>query len=51
VKEITLIGVRGEVDRRTEKPAPGWIPRNRTWRWGDFEFEKFQIHDLLLTLQ
>jgi len=49
VKECRLRGVRGVIDRRTEKTDPNWKPTRRKWQRGDFEFENFQVYDLFLT--
>src|SRR5690349_19407249 len=51
VKEARIKGVRGTVDRRTERNDPNWRPRNRKWQRGDYELTDFTLEDLLITLQ
>jgi hypothetical protein len=50
VKEIVVKGVRGVVDRRTEKPDAEWQPVRRKWQRGDFELARFIGADALITL-
>lgn len=51
VKELTARAIRGTIDRRTERYDPNWKPVRRTWQRGDFEFTKFLVEDILITLQ
>ncbi|KAJ3095299.1 Mitochondrial distribution and morphology protein 31, mitochondrial precursor [Phlyctochytrium planicorne] len=50
IKECTLKGVRGVVDRRHIVWDPNWVPSRRHPLPGDFEMEKFVVEDLLLTI-
>jgi len=50
VKEAVLKGVRGVIDRRTEKPIPNWKPTRLVWQRGDFELVSFSVYDMLITL-
>ena len=50
VTELTARGMRGLLDRRTEKPDPNYKAVRRTWQRGDFEFEKLIVEDVLVTV-
>jgi len=43
VKEISVRGVRGVVDRRTEWQNPNWKPRSWDIGWGDFHFQNVKV--------
>ncbi|KAI9199384.1 mitochondrial distribution and morphology proteins-domain-containing protein [Polychytrium aggregatum] len=50
VKECTMKGVRGVVDRRHIWWDPNWVPSCREPQPNDFELDKFVIEDLLVTV-
>ncbi|KAI8799970.1 mitochondrial distribution and morphology proteins-domain-containing protein [Cladochytrium replicatum] len=50
VKECTMKGVRGVVDRRHIQWDPNWKPSRREAQSGDFELDRFVIQDMLLTI-
>ena len=51
LKECTLQGVRGNVDRRHLWWDSDWKPTRRPYtRSSQYEIEKFNIHDLLVTI-
>jgi distribution and morphology protein 31 len=50
VKECTMKGVRGVVDRRHITWDPDWVPTRRRPLIGDFEMDRFIVEDLLLTV-
>ncbi|KAI8811041.1 mitochondrial distribution and morphology proteins-domain-containing protein [Cladochytrium replicatum] len=50
VKECTMKGVRGVVDRRHIQWDPNWKPSRREAQTGDFELDRFVIQDMLLTI-
>jgi len=48
VQDVRLRGVRGYVDRSTEKYDPDWKPTRRRWSRGDFDLDRVVAHDVLL---
>ncbi|TPX71395.1 hypothetical protein SpCBS45565_g01096 [Spizellomyces sp. 'palustris'] len=51
IKECTLKGVRGVVDRRHITWSDDWVPKRRDPQPGDFEITKFVVEDLLITIR
>ncbi|KAJ3124105.1 Mitochondrial distribution and morphology protein 31, mitochondrial precursor [Nowakowskiella sp. JEL0407] len=50
IKECTMKGVRGTVDRTHIKFDPNWTPKKRQQQFGDFELDRFVVEDLLFTV-
>lgn len=51
VKECSLKGVRGEIDRRHLQWDAAWTPARRVGVQGDFEIENFTLQDLLVSVR
>ncbi|KAJ3144482.1 Mitochondrial distribution and morphology protein 31, mitochondrial precursor [Geranomyces variabilis] len=51
IKECSVKGVRGEVDRRHVVWPEDWVPTRRTPQAGDFEMSRFVVEDLLITIR
>ncbi|KAI8816063.1 mitochondrial distribution and morphology protein family 31/32 [Fimicolochytrium jonesii] len=51
IKECSIKGVRGEIDRRHVEWPADWIPKRREPQSGDFEMTRFVIEDLLVTIR
>ncbi|KAJ1549296.1 Mitochondrial distribution and morphology protein 31, mitochondrial precursor [Cladochytrium tenue] len=50
IRECTMTGVRGVVDRRHIIWDPDWVPTRRKPHENDFMMSKFVVEDLLLTI-
>ncbi|KAI8922532.1 mitochondrial distribution and morphology protein family 31/32 [Powellomyces hirtus] len=51
IKECSLKGVRGEIDRRHVEWPEDWTPIRREPQAGDFEMSRFVVEDLLVTIR
>ncbi|KAI9093037.1 mitochondrial distribution and morphology proteins-domain-containing protein [Phlyctochytrium arcticum] len=51
IKECTLKGVRGEINRQHVTFDPEWKPVRREAQAGDFELARFVVEDLLITIR
>ncbi len=51
IKECTMKGVRGNLDRRHITWDVNWVPLRRSPQFGDFELTKFIVEDFLITVQ
>ncbi|KAJ3021100.1 Mitochondrial distribution and morphology protein 31, mitochondrial precursor [Thoreauomyces humboldtii] len=51
IKECSLKGVRGEIDRRHVEWPEDWVPKRRDPQAGDFEMDRFVVEDLLVTIR
>jgi distribution and morphology protein 31 len=51
IKECTMKGVRGNLDRRHITWNSDWVPLRRSPQFGDFELTKFIVEDFLITVQ